>query len=242
MYDFINVTFQFISVITGVLGVIVTVLLNFDSLKKTLRNKDVKKIQQKISLTRRVFIKGIAAVVVGFAGWGVLQLKPVKEVVKRSLYYFLPQGKNLIVNSKSGVIHHKILCSDHLPSKKNISNASELAVNSRFHETHKVAILSKITEGVSSEDAIEILMIATEDNPSSVHVYDKIVRLLGKLKRYESIHLLLENAENRLAVISNMQTAGSKQQRKYEKAIAHVKLQREKAKIRAKHAAFNVKG
>ena len=240
MHNFINYTFQFLGLLVALLGVVVAILINWKEIKKTLKRKDVKNIKHKVNLSRRGVIKGLGAIAVGAMSWGIIQIKPIQESIKKALYYFLPQGKNLVVNTKSGVIHHSIICSDHLPSEHNISSTPAIVPNSKFHSTHKVAILTKITEGASAEDAIEVLLLAAEDNPSSVHIYDKIVKLLGKLKRYESIHLLLENAEKNLVNIARKSEEGSKEQRKYKKAISHMQLQRKQAKNRAKYSAINM--
>jgi len=239
MYDFLNFAIQTIAALTGVVALVITILINWKSLNKSLQQKKVKKIKRQLMPSRRFFIQAVSALTVGIASWGLMQIKPIKEGIQKTLFYFLPQGKNLIINKNSGVIHHKQLCSDHLPSTHNIGNPAKLSYKARFHGTHKVAILTKVTEGISAEDAIEILLLAVEDNPSSVHIYDKLVKLLGKLKKFESIHMLLENAENNLTKLSKLCVFGSKQYKKYEKAIAHVRLQRGKAKYRARNAAFN---
>lgn len=242
MHNFLNFTLQFLGLIVALLGVIVAILINWKEIRKTLKRNDIKSIRDKISPTRRGFIKSVGAVSIALLSWGLLQVKPVQESIKKTLYYFLPQGKNLVVNSKSGIIHHKELCADHLPSSKNQRASSVLTPKTKFHGTHKVSILTKVTEGVSAEDAIEILLLAVEDNPTSVHIYDKLVKLLGKLKRYESIHLLLENAENSLKLSSVQIKEGSKERKKYEKAISHIQLQREKARQRAVYSAINYMG
>ncbi|QSZ42346.1 hypothetical protein GJV85_09590 [Sulfurimonas aquatica] len=69
----------------------------------------------------------------------------------------------------------------------------------RFHKTKKVHILSELSKNLSAEDAIEILLLAVNNNPTSVHIYDKLIKLLGKLKRYTSIHLLLDDATKKLS-------------------------------------------
>jgi hypothetical protein len=218
-------------------GIIVAILINWPAIKKNLKRKDIK---EKVNLSKRNLIKGIAVVSIGALSWRLLQISPIHNTLKKALFYFLPQGKNLIVNAKSGIIHHKTLCADHLPAENNILSGAKLISESKFHGSHKVGILTKITENVSAEDSIEILLLAAEDNPTSVHIYDKIVKLLGKLKRYESVHLLLESAESNLRKIANEKTLGRKERKKYEKAIVHVRLQRKKAKERARYSALNL--
>ena len=242
MYNFLNFTFQFLSLLVAFSALIVAVLINWKEIKKTLNRSDVKGIKNKINPSKRTFVKGVGALSISLIIWSSLQVKPIKDNIKKALYYFLPQGRHLVVNSKSGVIHHREICSEHLPLEKNRTSKPSLKLNAKFHASRKVSILTKITEGVSAEDAIEILLLATEDHPTSVHIYDKLVRLLGKLKRYESIHLVLEHAENNLKRSSSQMVVGSKERRKYEKAISHVRLQREKARQRAVYAAIKMAG
>jgi hypothetical protein len=240
MHNFLNVTVQFLGLFLTFVGIIVAILINWPAIKKNLKRKDIKEIKEKVSVSKRNLLKGIGAISVGALSWGLLQVKPVQNSLKKALFYFLPQGKNLVVNSKSGVIHHKILCADHLPSESNTRSGTQFISKSKFHSSHKVGILTKITENVSAEDAIEILLLAVEDNPTSVHIYDKIVKLLGKLKRFEAIHLLLENADNNLSKIADEKIMGSKEYKKYEKAITHVRLQRRKTRERARYSALNL--
>lgn len=240
MHDFLNTIAQYISVAIALVTVMVYVLLNWKPLKKAWNSKDVKKARGKIDEQRRKIIKALPVVVAGVGSWGAIRFTPIYENLKKGLYYFLPGSNELIINDKSGVIHHKVLCADHLPQKSSNSTPYELAAKARFHGSHKVGILSELTKDVSAEDAIEILLLAVEDNPTSVHVYDRIVRLLGKIKRYESIHLLLENAEGNLLNQLKDIKEGSKKYNEYSKAISHIQLQRKKARERARYSALRI--
>jgi len=152
----------------------------------------------------------------------------------------LPRGKMLVVNSKSGVIHHKEQCADHLPKTINQASVYQLASSSRFHGSKKVEILGDLTDSVSAEDAIELLLLAVDDNPTTVHLYDKLVKLLGKIKRYESIHLILANGKSILLSKQAKLAVGTKKYNEYTRAIEHINLQQEKANERARIAAFRI--
>ncbi len=152
----------------------ITVLLNWKPLKKAWNSKDAQKVRNKVDRRRRKLIKALPIIAVGIGSWGIVRFTPIYENLKKGLYYFLPRSNELVVNDKSGVIHHKILCSDHLPKRSSKSSPYELAAKTRFHGSHKVGILSELTKNVSAEDAIEILLLAAEDNPTSVHIYDRI--------------------------------------------------------------------
>ncbi|MDE8602704.1 hypothetical protein M3I01_007170 [Marinomonas sp. RSW2] len=240
MYDFLNTFTQLISVAIALAAMMITAILNWKALKRAWDSRDVQKARNKVDSHRRKLIKAFPILAVGIGGWGIIRFTPIYESLKKGLYHFLPSSNELVVNDKNGVIHHKVLCSEHLPKKTSKSTPYKLAAKTRFHGSQKVGILSELTKDVSAEDAIEILLLAADDNPTSVHIYDRIVRLLGKIKRYESIHILLENAEaNLLEKIKDLRT-GSKKHKKYSKAISHIQLQRHKARERARYSALRI--
>lgn len=244
MYDFLNITFQGVTSFAAVFAVVVAILVNRNSFRNSINYRifdRIKKEKSKVrNFSRRRFIILFGASIVGGATWSLLQIGTIKNGVKRFLYTFFSEGKNLIINSKSGIIHHREICKEHLPIPSNITNNLNLIIKSNFHSTKKLQILDRITDGISAEDAIEILMVSAEHSPTSVHIYDKLVKLLGKLKRYESIHFLLENAENKLKDEMFKHSFGTKAFKKYKKAISHIQLQKTKVAQRAKISALNL--
>ena len=100
-------------------------------------------------------------------------------------------------------------------------------------------MLYHISQDVSIEDSVQILLLAVENNPTSVHLYDKLIKLLGTIKRYEAIHLLLNNAEYRLIKKISLLNIKTKEYKQYNKALNHIKLQQKKALYRAKYKAIN---
>jgi len=75
-------------------------------------------------------------------------------------------------------------------------------------------------------------------NPTSVHIYDKLIKLLGKIKRYESIHLLLKSAEDDLSQSLAEKKWGTKEHKKYLKALQHIQGEKEKALRNARNRAI----
>lgn len=201
MKDFLILTFQGIAAFAALAAVIVTILLNWKRLRRNPIFKLIPPLNQKSSIfttnSRRNFlIKGALATGVTF--WALIHFRFAKEKLK-TIYNRLFQSDNgLIINKKTDVIHHKKLCSDRLPIDKNVAESNYHSVNIRCHKSKKVPILDLISQTRSAEDAIEILLLAAEGNPTSVHIYDKLIKLLGKIKRYESIHLLLKSTEDEL--------------------------------------------
>ncbi len=143
-----------------------------------------------------------------------------------------------VINKAIGTIHHKKLCSDHLPIGKNATDFDNSTSNIKFHKSKKVPILDLLTQNRNAEDAIEILLLAVDGNSTSVHIYDKLIKLLGKIKRYESIHLLLRNAEDDLNQALLEKESGTKEYKKYQKALQHIQMQKEKVLSNARIRAF----
>ena len=203
--------------------------------------------------SRRKFLIGLISITVGLTSitgviiWQIMNTKFLSQKIKRFLFQYLPNGNQLVINKKSGTIHHKIICKNHLPKKNNVGNNIDFKKNVKFHKSKKLQILNKLTENISIEDSIEILLLATSNNPTSVHLYDKLIKLYGEIKRYGEIHLLLSNAE---IIISNKIKMldielidclnKTKEYKRYNKALAHIKLQQSKALDRARYKALNL--
>ncbi len=143
-----------------------------------------------------------------------------------------------VINKNNGIIHHKKLCSNHLPIDKNISDSNYYSSKIRFHKSKKIPILDLIAQKKSAEDAIELLLLAADGNPTSVHIYDKLITLFGKIKRYESIQLLLKSVEDELSQILSEKKGGTKEHKKYQKAFRHIQGQKEKALKNARNRAI----
>lgn len=241
MYDFLNLSFSFIASLATIIGTLLVVLLNKKEIKEALKEESLISFDHvKVTLSRRNFLIGLTSIT-ALIIWQAMNTKFLSLKIKRFLFLYLPTGNQLIVNKKSGIIHHTQICKDHLPKKNNIGNNVDFTKKVKFHKTKKIQILNQLTENVSIEDSIEILLLlATSNNPTSVHLYDKLIKLYGEIKNYGSIHLLLSNAEiiisNKLRVINKR----TKEYKRYTKALTHIKLQQEKALDRARYKALNL--
>ena len=205
--------------------------------------------------SRRKFLIGLTSIpgVIGLISisgviiWLIMNTKFLSQKIKRFLFQYLPNGNQLVINKKSGTIHHKIICKNHLPKKNNVGNNIDFIKNVKFHKSKKLQILNKLTENISIEDSIEILLLAISNDPTSVHLYDKLIKLYGEIKRYGEIHSLLSNAE---IIISNKIKMlkielsdclnKTKEYKRYNKALMHIKLQQSKALDRARYKVLNV--
>ena len=241
MKDFLNLTFHGITSLAALIAVTITILLNWKALKKFLNSYHFSKSKRKIAnvktISRRKFII-IGASITSFIFWGLIHYRLAKKELNKIGDTFFNGNRNLTINKTTGIIHHRKLCSDHLPIGKNVTDFNNSTSNIKFHKSKKVPILDLLTQNRNAEDAIEILLLAADGNSTSVHIYDKLIKLLGKIKRYESIHLLLRDAEDDLNQALLEKKSGSKEYKKYQKALRHIQMQKEKVLSNARIRAF----
>lgn len=226
MYDFLNTMLGFINVTFTILGVYIAWIVN--------RNKISKNI---LNLSRRKFLIGISFLS-GFVIYKLVNTEIISNRIKRILFFFLPNNQ-LVVNKKTGVIHHREICKNHLPLEENLITRVSLKSKLKFHKSFKISILSRVSNEISVDDAIELLLVAIQSSPTSVHLYDKLIKLYGQLKRYDSIHLMLANVEQQLYMESKDLDKKTKDYIKYNKALIHIKKQRAKAFQRKKVSLIN---
>lgn len=242
MKEFLNLTFQGITSLAALIAVTITVLLNWKALKTFFNSYRFSKNKHKIpnfkTVSRRKFII-IGALITSFIFLGLMHYRSAKKKLNKIFDTFFNGDKNLIINKTTGTIHHKNLCSDHLPIDKNVIDFANSTSNIKFHKSKKVPILDLLAQNRNAEDAFEILLLAADGNSTSVHIYDKLIKLLGKIKRYESIHLLLRNAENDLNQALLEKKSGTKEYKKYQKALRHIQMQKEKVLSNARTRAFS---
>jgi hypothetical protein len=241
MQEILTILFQGIAAFAALAAVIITILLNWNRLRKNQIFKPTPLLDQKTStftiMSRRKFLI-LGAVATGAIFWTSIYYKFGKKKLKTIYHRFFHTEKNLVINKKTGIIHHKKLCSDHLPIDENVADSKYNSSKIRFHKSKKIPILDLTAQEKSAEDAIEILLLAAEGNPTSVHIYDKLITLFGKIKRYESIHLLLKSVEDELSEILSGKKRGTKEHKKYQKALRHIQGQKEKTLKNARNRAI----
>lgn len=235
-----NFTTQLITIVGIILTLILTLLIHWKVIKESVQHDDFSSLRNTLmSLKRRKFLVGFVSLV-GIGTWTLLTSTYVNEKIKKLLLNFLPNSDMIVVNKRTGIMHHKVFCKGHLPKSENINQNITLNTTLKFHKTKKVEILTKLSENTSAEDAVEVLLLATENNSTSVHLYDKLVKLLGQLKRYESIHLLLNNAERKLTNELKSKIEGTKEYKNHLKALLHIQLQKNKILNRARYRALKI--
>lgn len=221
--------------IATVISAVILILLNKKEIKEALKKDNINNLNSsKNMLSRRKFILGSA--LFGIIGiYNLFRVEFFEKNIKKILFLFLPNSNQLVVNKNTGVIHHKKFCKNHLPKEQNSLENIRISPKIKFHTSKKIQILNHISEDISVEDSIQVLLLAVENNPTSVHLYDKLIKLFGKIKRYESIHLLLSDAQRQLLDKISSSNIKTKEYNKYKKALKHVKLQKKKALERARY-------
>ena len=241
MQEILTILFQGVAAFAALAAVIITILLNWNRLRKNTTFKLTPLLDQKIStfmiMSRRKFLI-LGTIATGAFVWTAVHYKFAKKKLKAIYQRFFHTEKSLVINKNNGIIHHKKLCSNHLPIDKNISDSNYYSSKIRFHKSKKIPILDLIAQKKSAEDAIELLLLAADGNPTSVHIYDKLITLFGKIKRYESIQLLLKSVEDELSQILSEKKGGTKEHKKYQKAFRHIQGQKEKALKNARNRAI----
>jgi hypothetical protein len=145
-----------------------------------------------------------------------------------------------VVNKKTQVIHDAEICQGHLPSPKNRLHAL-IPDTAHYHSDRAVRILVELARHAPDEEAVRILLLAKDLRPSAVHVYDMLIRVLGRLKRYESIHLLLSDAERVLVERMAGEVRGSQRFRELMRAKEAIIMRRRFVNARAARAAMRIR-
>ena len=139
-------------------------------------------------------------------------------------------SKRLVANTGSRVIHHLDVCASHLP----------LAVNQRppqegdeIHESLRIKILEVLAmQAWSDKERVESLFLAIEHDPCALRVYDQLIRILGKLKRYDTIHNTLRLAIDEVTNLAAVAVTKSETKR-FQNAADGLKTRQVAARKRA---------
>jgi hypothetical protein len=98
-----------------------------------------------------------------------------------------------VVHARTKATHHPLLCAGHLPQPHNLDNSPQLPEKAALHTLHLHRLLNSLIQDARArkDDArtIELLRVATKYSPESWHYFDRLVRLLGRLKRYDEINV-----------------------------------------------------
>ena len=232
--------YDLIILLIALITLAISILINWKTLKESIKYDNFSSLRHSfVSIKRRKFLV-LSTTAIGIGTWALLTSNNINQKLKKLFLNFLPNSDMIVVNKKTGVIHHKILCKKHLPKSNNINNHITFNTKLKFHKTKKVEILTSLSQNTNAENAIDVLLLATENNPTSVHLYDELVKLLGKVKRYESIHLLLNDAERKLTDELKFIRKGTKEYKKFVKALFHVQLQKSKSLNRARYRALKI--
>jgi len=144
------------------------------------------RLRERLSRRRFLIVSGGAALVVfGFRQlW--LRLRAVSELRIRS--------DELVTNVASGVIHHRRLCAGHLPSQRHRARVTDTIQTGAIHQSMSASILEELAKDANdNEQATIYLKHAIEQSPASLRLYDRLVRIYGRQRRYQQIHKLLED-------------------------------------------------
>jgi hypothetical protein len=137
-------------------------------------------------LTRRQLLYGTVTAVAAVAGGRWLWLTG-----RFPLQIGLPT-RDLVANGSSGVVHHSQICFRHLPKIVNRRRLNQVNAG-RLHWSASSAILEELATTAPDSTAAEYLELAIRRSPGSVHLYDRLVKIYGRQRRYDRIVAILES-------------------------------------------------
>ncbi|HEV2801622.1 MAG TPA: hypothetical protein VGW12_14045 [Pyrinomonadaceae bacterium] len=226
------------------------------------------------SVNRRVVLGGILATF-GLAATGGLLYLLLREKKVKVRHFGLPATdatisphiRNLVLHDRKLVLHHSEICSKHLPIHKHRARDVESRSDGHLHSACQLRILEKLAKDAlhnlptdydpedrkakraafdkQAELALPYLEKAVLLSPFSYHLYDKLIGLYGRLRRYDAIKNLLEqarqNVERELAALNSKpkgrgRARGEKQlkraQQEFETRLVRVRYYEENSKMK----------
>jgi len=145
----------------------------------------------------------------------------------------LPWNSQIVKNKKTGKIHHLSVCKGHLPSVDNRDVVYFFDSYSSLHGSKKMVISNCLLNVACDEEKEAILLSSIKHSPTSTHLYKPLIKLWGRKKEYENIHVLLDSNIELLKAMAGRSVGNQRLMKKYTKAF----LELEERKIVAKYHA-----
>jgi hypothetical protein len=143
-------------------------------------------------------------------------------------------------NSETQTLHHTGACRDHLPAPARRVAFGEGTTSYCVHRGKRVTIHETVAEqhlqNGEYEAAINSLRLAIAASPLSFHLYDKLIRIHGRLRQYDAIQSLLTDAQqfvSRQPRVSGATGFANAQLRRYDRASSEFAMRLERTKRRA---------
>lgn len=143
-------------------------------------------------------------------------------------------SNDLVINLKSGIVHHKNECKDHLPANYEQLNSSDLT---RIHAGKRVKITEKLISSLPDNQAEALLIEAIKLSPTTTHLYKYLVKMWGRKMEYSKTHEFLGvNIKYLSAKLAS--TNNQKEMKRFTKAIGELNNRQIKAEYLAGIARF----
>ncbi len=221
----------------GAICLVIIALANFsESILKLIKFKQeasptIEEQTKKLKISRRGLIFSAISIGLVTAGGYVLN----KFLKANGLLSFISKSNAegyLIANQKTGIVHHSVSCSWHLPNENNQSLDFHGIKNLRSHKFRGLNIYEVMAKQYLMEQRLEeaakYFKKAIEQTPERVHLYDHLAKIYGKQKKYILIQKLYENGIKK--VISKMGSNPNKRQ--LAKVIDDIKKRQETIKVK----------
>jgi tetratricopeptide (TPR) repeat protein len=152
--------------------------------------------------SRRAFLGGFIAVLIAGAAYyfGLLRTHRSAKSCAFESDSVLLKGyeQDFVGNRRTKILHHRVACQNHLPRNKNRSIGDVLPNLFCPHATYRSSILEQLAIRDSAkeryESAIAHLERAIKLSPFSYHLYDRLIGLYGRVRQYDKIDILLQEA------------------------------------------------
>ena len=221
-----------IGVIIGAIGLLITIIKEWKYIVRFFRwcNSKLPKFPS-MNINRRRFLQSISvtAVVVLSGTWLYCYFKKCSSPCNRE-----ESENDLVWNKKNGVVHHKTICSGHLPNQNNLCTSPPSEMTLKIHSSKIVHIATNLSSEVDEILKEHILVEAIKHNPTSTHLYRLLIKIWGKYKKYEKIHELLDANADYLLHLKNKTTYSEKLKRKFTKAYNELITMQNKARRHAR--------
>ncbi|HJU65300.1 MAG TPA: hypothetical protein VJ596_06455 [Gemmatimonadaceae bacterium] len=134
-------------------------------------------------------------------------------------------GGEWVGNAKTKTLHHSVACAKHLPSSANSVAFGDDTRSFCIHRGGRMAgheaVANRQIQSGDFEGAIASLRLAIAASPLSLHLYDKTIRLYGRLRQYDNIRSVLTEG---MQFASQQQPRNPRESRQYDRARAELTL------------------
>ena len=220
-----------LGLIVGFLGLQIAIVKEWSSISTAYdKLKSIVKPKFSFTISRRKCIFSIGGIVSLLVMIPMIPIEKILFIAKKAEFYGKSTiWKYLILNNKSGVVHHKIICADHLPIEQ---NRGDIILFSKGHHLHrsKAVYIAETLSKLVEDSYKEILLIeAIRNSPTSTHLYGPLIKMWGKNREYLKIHSFLSANIDYFQGLLERTNITPRVEKKYRKSLFEAKQWQDRA-------------